>query len=149
MRPCATVLLILATGCSQILGLAAPHAAPADASTADATAPDAAGGSNFTLQVTTAAPRVPQGGFDYLAVAVTRTDFTDAIVVDVPSPPPGVMVTSATVDGSATTATLTLTGSADLVVGSDVELTLVGSGGGISHELDVTAAVTFKPGIPD
>jgi uncharacterized delta-60 repeat protein len=137
--PCALA------ACSQILGLTAPHG-QADAG-ADAGSGSAMAG--FTLRVTTAAPRVPQNGFDFLAVAVTRTGFAGDIAVDIPVPPAGVTVTAATIAAGSDAGTLQLAGAAALSVGSDLPLELVATGGATTQDLDFTAVVTLKPGVPD
>jgi uncharacterized delta-60 repeat protein len=132
--------------CSGLLGLTAPKA-QIDAPSSDAGSD--AGIGDFTIQVTTAAPRVPQNGFDFLAVTVTRDELAAPIVVDIPSPPPGVMVTPVTIDGSATSGTLQLAGGAELVVGNVLTLELVATGGPARHTVDFDAAVTLQPGILD
>ncbi len=80
---------------------------------------------------------------------MTRTSFEGPIVADIPSPPTGVTVTPVTISGSATTGNLQLAGASSLVVGTDLTLHLVATGGTAEQDLDVTAAVTLQPGIAD
>jgi uncharacterized delta-60 repeat protein len=128
--------------CSQILGLTAPHG--------QADGGSGSGGADFTIQITTGAPRVPQNGSDFLDVAITRsTGFDDPIMVDIPAPPAGVAVTPVTLDGSATSGALVLAGSAQLTVGADLAMELVATAGSVSHTADFNAIVTLQPGILD
>jgi hypothetical protein len=137
-------LLVILAGCSK-----APSNAQHDAAI-DAPVVIDAPGADFTLAVTTAEPRVAAGGSDVLAVAVTPQDgFDAAVTVAVPSPPPGVIVTNATIAAGATTGTLALVGDAGLDIGSAVTLHVVATAGAIEHAVDVVAAITALPGAPD
>jgi uncharacterized delta-60 repeat protein len=141
-------------GCSSILGLKPPHEAPGDANGSDAGVGDS-GLPDFTIVVTTAAPRVPQNGSDFINLAITRTNLTSPIDVAVPNPPTDVTVTPTVIDGSATAGSLVVAGNAELSLtgsgGSANELLLhiVATSDGIEHDVDVTAVVTLQPGILD
>src|SRR5580692_10564605 len=131
-------LLVILAGCSK-----APSNAQHDA------AIDAPG-ADFTLAVTTAEPRVAAGGSDVLAVAVTPQDgFDAAVTVAVPSPPPGVIVTNATIAAGATTGTLALVGDARRDLGSALTLHGGAPAGASEHAVDLGPASIALPGAPD
>jgi len=137
--------VLVFAGCSQILGLSAPHEQGDAAGSADA--PQQA---DFSLRVTTLAPRVPQNSFDFIDVAVTPgPGFTGAITVDIPSPPAGVTVTPATIAAGSTTGRVKVAGAKGLTVGAQLALDVVASGGGATHDVPVNAVVTLQPGILD
>jgi uncharacterized delta-60 repeat protein len=139
---CAAIGLLLG-GCSSILGLTAPQGTSDGGGDGNSGAPD------FALSVTPARPRVPQNGSDFLTVGVIRTNLTASIDVNIPAPPPGVTVVPVTLDAGSDSGVLLLSGASSLMVGSDLPLELVATSGALTHKLDITAVVTFKPGIPD
>jgi uncharacterized delta-60 repeat protein len=146
--------VVVLSGCSSILGLKPPQERTGDAGGSDAGGGDS-GLPDFTIAVTTAAPRVPQDGSDFIDVAITRTNLTAPIAVSVPTPPTDVTVTAVTIDGSAAAGSLVVAGDAELpLLGSggganEVLLHIVATADGIEHDVDVTAVVTLRPGIPD
>jgi uncharacterized delta-60 repeat protein len=143
MRLLALTAALFAGACSSILGIHPPHEQVDAGSVVDAPG-------DFTIEITTPAPRVPQGGFDFLDVAITRTNFAAPIVVNIPQPLADVTVTPVTLAGSATTGSLVLTGTSGLTVGSTLPtLTLVATSGSLEHDIQFTAIVTVKPGLAD
>ncbi len=149
MKWVACVVLV-AAGCSKVLGLSPPVGAPVDAPVADVAidAPvDAA--VSFTLAVTNPHPRVPAGGFDFLDVTVTRDGFDGAITLDVPSPPQGVTVTKSTIGSGETTGELRIAGTNALTVGAPLAVDVVGSAGDLSANDAIVVTVTLIPGSPD
>lgn len=138
------LVLVLLAGCSQLLGLSQPH------EQGDALGGDAGETADFTIRVTTIAPRVPQNSFDFVDVSVTRGNgFTGAITVDVPAPPAGVTVAPVTIPDGSDTGRLKLSGAAGLTVGATLSLDLVAKGGGLQHDVKVDALVTLQPGTLD
>nr|HEX4318321.1 hypothetical protein [Kofleriaceae bacterium] len=143
-------VIVVAAGCSNILGLTPPKAAPIDApidSVAVDSPVDAAIG--FSLKVTNPHPRVPAGGFDFLDVQITRDGFDGPITLDVPDPPQGVTVIKSMIGSGETTGELKLAGTNQLTIGAPLAVDVVGSAGSLSADDNIVVTVTLIPGSAD
>jgi uncharacterized delta-60 repeat protein len=147
MRTIAFVMALC--GCSQILGLQPPSGGHDAAIDGSVDAGSSCAG-DFTMMVTTPAPRVPIDGFDVLAVSVTPSaGFDCSVTLDIPSPPAGVTVTAGTIAAGSAAGTLTVRGDSTLSGTPTVMLDVVASAAQLHHEVTVTAVVTVAPGTLD
>jgi uncharacterized delta-60 repeat protein len=138
-----SLLFLVAAACGEVP--AAPDAP------IDAPEPDAAQG--FTATVLTPQASVPFDGSNRIVVEVTRTGaFTGPVTISpVGAPPAGVTVTPATIDAGKTTGDVIVAGTAPLVIGGTVSLTLEAKAAGLPTQtlMLTNLPVTPKPGTLD